>query len=391
MNDQFNFKLSTQTYYGFGYSRKLADFLQERDFKNIVIMVHEGVYENSDYFQEIYSLLEKYTSSLKMEVLRGSEEPDYDYLDDVANKIRSIDKIDVLVGIGGGSCLDIVKAVAVLMTNPGKGIDYRGFDKVKIPGTPVIAIPTTAGTGSEVTINAVFTNKEEQKKLGINGNFLNATYAILDAEWTLTCPFSVALSSGLDAMVHSMESFMCQKANPLTRMYSKEGFRMIYSALPSLKNDPQNKEMRQELLLGSYIGVIALFNSGSGIAGALSYPLGVHFKMPHGLAGGMFILDVIEFNIKKGYFDYAEIYDLIEPGKGGSKEDKSWKFLEKLKGLYSELGVEQYLTQWGITEKNIEEVGKLMHPMQAAFDQNPVYCSAQGDALKFLKNHIQPS
>ena len=90
------------------------------------------------------------------------------------------------------------KAVAVLMTNPGKGVDYRGFDKVKIPGVPVIAIPTTAGTGSEVTINAVFTNKQEQKKLGINGNFLNATYAILDAEWTLSCPFSVALSSGLE-------------------------------------------------------------------------------------------------------------------------------------------------------------------------------------------------
>jgi alcohol dehydrogenase len=391
MMDQFDFKLSTKTFYGFGYSRKLGTFLQERNLKDVVVMVHEGVYENSDYFKEINSILESHTSSLKIEVLRGSEEPDYDYLDEVANRIRSFDKFDAIVGIGGGSCLDIVKAVAVLLTNPGNGIEYRGFDKVQVPGIPVIAIPTTAGTGSEVTINAVFTNKQEQKKLGINGNFLNATYAILDAEWTLSCPFSVALSSGLDAMVHSMESFMCQKANPLTRMYSKEGFRLVYSALPCLVNDPQNKEMRQQLLLGSYIGVIGLFNSGSGIAGALSYPLGVHYKMPHGLAGGMFILDVIEFNIKKGYFDYSEIYDLIESGAGLSDKEKCWRFLEKLKGLYSELGVEQYLTPWGITKDNIDEVGKLMHPMQAAFDQNPVFCSAKEDALEFLKNHIQPS
>ena len=113
--------------------------------------------------------------------------------------------------------------------------------------------------------------------------------------------------------------------------------------------------------------------------------------MPHGLAGGMFILDVIEFNIKKGYFEYAEIYDLIGPEKEGTDEEKSWKFLKKLKELYSELGVENYLTPWGITEDNVEEVGKLMHPMQAAFDQNPVYCSAQEDALNILKNHVKPS
>jgi alcohol dehydrogenase len=391
MIDQFSFKLSTQTYYGFGYSRKLGELLQERNFKNVVLMVHEGVYENSEYFQEIKSIIESNVSNLRVEVLRGSEEPDYDYLDEVTGKIRSINEIDVIVGIGGGSCLDIVKAVAVLVTNPGKGAEYRGFDKVKVPGVPVIAIPTTAGTGSEVTINAVFTNKQEQKKLGINGNFLNATYAILDAEWTLSCPYSVALSSGLDALVHAMESFMCQKANPLTRMFSKEGFRLVYSALPCLVDDLPNKEKRQQLLLGSYVGVIGLFNSGSGIAGALSYPLGVHFNMPHGIAGGIFILDVIEFNIEKGYFDFAEIFDLIEPGTGLSDEEKSRSFLEKLKELYKKLGVEQYLTTWGITKDNVEEVGKLMHPMQAAFDQNPVFCSAQEDALKFLKNHVQYS
>ena len=166
---------------------------------------------------------------------------------------------------------------------------------------------------------------------------------------------------------------------------------MIYSALPCLVNDSQNKELRQQLLLGSYVGVIGLFNLGLGIAGALSYPLGVHFKIPHGLAGGMFILDVIEFNINKGYFDYSEIYDLIEPGTGLSNEEKSWRFLEKLKGLYGELGVEHCVTPWGITEDNIEEVGKLVHPMQAAFDQNPVYCSAKEDALNILRNHVQSS
>ena len=278
--------------------------------------------------------------------------------------------------------------MAVLITNPGKGVEYRGFDKVEVPGVPVIAIPTTAGTGSEITVNAVFTNKEEQKKLGINGRYLNASYAILDAEWTLSCPFPVALSSGLDALVHSMESFMCQQANSLTRMFSKEGFRLIYSSLPCLVDDPENQEKRQKLLLGSYMSAIGLFNSGSGVAGALSYPLGVHFKIPHGIAGGMLLLDVIDFNVNKGYFEFAEIYDLIEPGAGLSDKEKSLRFLEKLQELYNKLGVEKYLTPWGITEDNVEEVGKLMHPMQAAFDQNPVFCSAKEDALSILKKHV---
>ena len=388
MRNQFDFKLQTQTYYGFGYSRRLGQFLQERNFKNVVLLVHRGVSECSNYFQEIKSVVEGHISSLRVEVLRGSEEPDYDYLDLVVEKIRSFKKIDAIVGIGGGSCLDIVKAVAVLITNPGKGVEYRGFDKVEVPGVPVIAIPTTAGTGSEITVNAVFTNKEEQKKLGINGRYLNASYAILDAEWTLSCPFPVALSSGLDALVHSMESFMCQQANSLTRMFSKEGFRLIYSSLPCLVDDPENQEKRQKLLLGSYMSAIGLFNSGSGVAGALSYPLGVHFKIPHGIAGGMLLLDVIDFNVNKGYFEFAEIYDLIEPGAGLSDKEKSLRFLEKLQELYNKLGVEKYLTPWGITEDNVEEVGKLMHPMQAAFDQNPVFCSAKEDALSILKKHV---
>lgn len=127
--------------------------------------------------------------------MRGTEGPDYDYLDTIVDKIRGLSEIDVLIGIGGGSCLDIIKAAAVLKTNPWRGIEYRGFDKVQTAGIPTIAIHTTAGTGSEVTINAVFTNKKEMRKLGINGRYMNATYAILDAEWTLSCPTFAAASS----------------------------------------------------------------------------------------------------------------------------------------------------------------------------------------------------
>ena len=166
MKEQFYFQFKTKTNYGFGYSRNLPAFLTEQGFSKVVLMVHEGVAQHSDYYQEIVSLLEKSVEKLTIEILRGNEEPDYDYLDEIAKKIRAICDVDVIVGIGGGSCLDIAKAVALLKTNPGKGLEYRGFDHGKVPGVPVIAIPTTAGSGSEATINAVFTNKQENKKLG---------------------------------------------------------------------------------------------------------------------------------------------------------------------------------------------------------------------------------
>ena len=153
-------------------------------------------------------------------LLRGTEEPDYDYLNQVSEQARTL-SCDFILAIGGGSTLDLAKAVAVLMTNTGTGLDYRGFDQVQVPGIPLMAIPTTAGTGSEVTINAVFTNKQENKKLGINGSFMNAKYAVLDPHFTCTAPLKVSVSAGVDAMVHVLESFVTSNAPPTNYTFSQ--------------------------------------------------------------------------------------------------------------------------------------------------------------------------
>lgn len=389
MIEQFSFKLQTRMHYGIGYSRKLGDFLGEKGYENVVIMVDEGVVEKSAYYKEVKEIIEKSSDKLFIEILRGMEEPDYDYLDESVTKIRAIDDVDIIIGIGGGSCLDITKAVAVLKTNQGKGIEYQGFDKVKKAGIPTLAIPTTAGTGSEVTINAVFTDKKEMRKLGINGLYMDATYAILDAEWTMSCPVSVAVSSGMDAMTHAIESFTCNKANLLTRTFSKAAFKLLYCALPSLIDDAENKEERQQLLLGSYLAGIALFNSGSGIAGALSYPMGVYFKVPHGIGGGIFLASVVAFNVSGGYYEYAELLDSVEPHPELSIKEKAKKFSKLINHLSDKLNVPKYLDQWGITKENVGDVAELMIPLQAAFDQNPVPFSAEQDAIEMIKEHVR--
>lgn len=193
MIDQYKFQLTTQLTAGVGISRTLPELMKSWGYAKTLILVDEGVASHSRYFAEVCELLRGSQARLVIETLRGTAEPDYNYVDAIAEKVRALPQLDSIVAIGGGSCLDVAKAVAVLPTNPGRALEYRGFDKVSIPGVPTICIPSTAGSGSEVTINASFIDLQEQKKLGINGRYLHATHAILDAEWTMSCPLSVAV------------------------------------------------------------------------------------------------------------------------------------------------------------------------------------------------------
>jgi alcohol dehydrogenase len=389
MTVPWSFLLANHLTSGVGATRQITTFLESRGYTRPRILVDEAVAKHSPYFSEILGLLTARGLDVPVTRLRSTEEPDYDYLDAIVADLRAQPQPDVLIGIGGGSGLDTTKAVAVLLTNPGKGIEYRGFDKVQKPGVPTICIPSTAGSGSEVTINAVFTDKAEKKKLGINGRYLNATHAILDAEWTMSCPFNVALSSGMDAMTHTLESFMCKQHNELTRVFSRAAFGLLYRNLPTLVDDPENRERRQSILLGAHLAGIALFNSGSGISGALSYPIGVHFKVPHGIGGAVFLASVVEYNVERGYTDYAELLDEIEQHPELDAAQKSARFARLFREFSTRLGVPTELDQWGITKSNVDEVASLMLPLQGAFNQNPIEFSASADAAKMLRRHVR--
>lgn len=387
-NETFDFFLQTDLTYGVGQSREIPSLLDKEDYRNVIVLVDEGVSQHNDYFDEIIELIDNHANLKLVKELRGNKEPEYAYLDSVAGEIREYSKPDLLIGIGGGSTLDICKASAVLQTNPGKAINYRGFDEVENPGIPTLLIPTTAGTGSEVTENAVFIDRDERIKYGINGDYMHATHAILDANWTLSCPYDVAMSSGMDALTHTLESFTCDGANTLTKMFSKKAFQLLFDNLPCLKNDPDNKSKRQKLLLGSYLAGAALFNSGGGIAGALSYPLGVHYGVPHGMGGALFLLDVVEYNVSNGYTGYSELTDLVETNPEMTDEQKSKRFAELMGDLYEKLDVPHSLERWGIDEDDYEDIIESIQPLQEAFDQNPVPFSAETDAPDFIKKHI---
>lgn len=369
MNETFSFWLKTDVRFGEGVVLGLPEILQTWGVKRVAVIADAGV-RNNPHVQALKDKLKSVFETVTW-VESSAAEPDYDYLDQF--KASFTPDYDVMIGIGGGSTLDLAKAVSVLVTNPGRAIEYRGFDLIKNPGIPLVAIPTTAGTASEVTPNAVFTDASEKRKFGINTNLYVPKLALLDPLMTISCPRSVTVSAGIDAIVHTIESYAAKRTNPLTRMFAREAFQLLFSGLPAVVADPDNVTLRAQVQRGAFCAGIALMNSGAGPAGALSYPLGVHFKVPHGLAGGVFISRVARFNAERGFTDYADLYDLIDGAdKSLSRGEKSLKFCDELDSLLQKLEVPDKLSPFGVQESDLPNLAQQTMLLVGALDQNPV-------------------
>lgn len=376
----FGFNLRTKTKFGVGEALNLGNYLKEFSFEKIGVILDSGI-ANLKYTKEILNNFKKANfKKIQVWVYDLKREPDYDSLDRI--KLIFLDKnskplVNCFVGIGGGSVIDFAKGLATLLTNPGKAITYRGFPTNINPSLPVIAVPTTAGTGSEVTYNASFISWQEKKKMGINIPYNFPVLAILDPTLTLSCPKSVVISSGFDALVHLIEGYASLKSGALTKIFAREGFKLIFNNLSKVIDTPKNIEIRANLQLGTYLGGLALLGSGGGPTGALSYPLGVHFKVPHGLAGGVFLAHIVEYNVKNGY-DYSQLYDLIENSDGTlDKKTKNQLFSEKIFRLSKKLDIPSNLREFGVNEGNIETLIKETENLKNGFSQNPIPFSVE--------------
>ena len=381
----FRFLNHTDMVAGNGLFLKIPAFLRERAFQKPAFLVDEG-FAHSPLWQEVERLLHaEFGADFFFHRNPGAAEPTYDSLRAILQVFRG-KELDVIVGVGGGSCMDTAKAIAALQTNPGDPLDYRGFDKLQVPGIPTVLVPTTAGTGSEASFNASFVDSDAKRKMGINGRHMFPTWAILDGATTVTCPYGPALSAGIDALVHTLEGFVSKQRNPMTDMLARRAFTLLVNALPSLKDDPKNLSHRLDLLLGAYLGGVIQMNSGSGVAAAISYPLSVYYKVPHGIGGGMFCLDVMKFNIDAGFTLYSELAPLIGLSWSDDSAEKNARIvLNYLQELWCKMGVPDKLSEFGIGPERSDEVLQVMSTQQTAFDQNPIPFTIEKHLAVFLK------
>ena len=384
----FEFHLKTRARFGAGQALNLGKYLKTFSFQRIGLILDSGVF-HLKYTKEILKNIKKEKfKKVKIWEYNLGAEPDYDSLDKI--KVKFLDKdlkptVDCFVGIGGGSVMDFAKGLSTLVVNSGKARDYRGFPTDINPSLPMIALPTTSGTGSEVTYNAVFIDHKDKKKLGINTKHNFPVLAILDPNLTVSCPEFITVSSGIDALVHSLETFSSPQSNPLAKIFAKQAFDIIFNNLDKVLENPKDIEIRANLQLGAYLAGMSLLGSGGGPTGALSYPLGVHFKVPHGIAGGVFLPYIIEYNVKNGY-DYSELYDFIKgTDKCLNKRKKSQVFSQRLFELCKKLKIPQTLKDFNINKQNIDILLKEIEYLEKAFARNPIPFSVEEGKKLLMK------
>jgi len=373
-----HYKILTNTISGFNSTKSLPIEFKKQKFKNIGIILDENVSQLPVVNDRINYWKKNGLNIKKIYLTRSGMEPDYGYLDQVVNNFRNIE-FDVIVGIGGGSTLDISKGVGLLLKNSGAGIKYRGMDLVQIPGVPVVLIPTTAGTGSEVTKTASFIDLKSKTKLGINGKNVECFLSFLDPALIINCPPSVTISAGLDALVHAVEAITASGANYIAKLFGIEAVQLMFDGFKDYITDPKNIVGREKTLLGSHFAGIAMWNSQGGPASGISYPLGVHFGVPHGFAGGVLLPHVVSMNIEKGYYEgYDEILNKINPSLStNNKESNAILFKKELFELYNKLNVPNSFSKWGIKKNSIDLlVEKSMEERKEVIDKNPIqFCT----------------
>ncbi|OLU13296.1 MULTISPECIES: iron-containing alcohol dehydrogenase [unclassified Pseudomonas] len=203
---------------------------------------------------------------------------------------------DGLIGVGGGSAIDIAKAVAGYVGHDGALEELFGVDQVKRKGPPLIAIPTTAGTGSEVTNVSILSDKKAQLKKGIVSDHLLPDVALVSPVMTLTCPRSVTAASGVDALVHAVESYLSVHASPITDALAIGAIRLIAKALPKAYANPADLKAREDMATASLMAGMAFGNAGVGAVHALAYPLGGRFNIAHGVSNALLLPYVMAWN-----------------------------------------------------------------------------------------------
>jgi len=298
-------------------------------------------------------------------------EPTLPKLNSVARDMRH-NNYDLLVGVGGGSSMDTAKALSILLAHGGRSEDYVGVNKVPGPGLPVFTLPTTAGTGSEVTNIAVFGDPAQELKMGMVSPYLLARLALVDPTLTYGCPPKVTAASGMDALVHAIECYVGKKAHTFSDALALEAMRLIVANLTAVVKDGSNKEARNGISEGALLAGMAFGNSGAGAVHALAYPLGARFHVPHGVANGLLLSYVTEYNLDANLAKYATVARMLGVNTEGLSPRKAARsVVEATRALAAEIGLPIRLRDLGVPREALEGMAVATMDVTRILANNP--------------------
>ncbi len=354
---------------GPGALNQLADEARALKAKKALIVTDQGLID-AGLVKRAQAVLEQ--SDIKFAVFGDVEaDPRYEIVADCVAMIRR-ENADLIIGFGGGSPIDIAKVSAVMATNEGPISQYFGIDLVPQPGLPTLIIPTTAGTGSEVTPIAILSDHTEKLKKGIVSHHLFPSAALLDPELTLGLPAHVTAATGMDALIHAIESYTSKNATSISDMLARQAMQLIAKNIRIAYADGSNLAARSNMLEGSLLAGMAFCNAGVTAVHAFAYPIGAEFHIPHGVANSIMLTPVMEFNKLGSLERFARIAGYLGENTAGlATGDAANAAVEAMRTLAADLKIPDHLSEFGIEDKDIPKLAEGVMKVTRLLANNP--------------------
>ncbi|SDZ80031.1 alcohol dehydrogenase [Thalassobacillus cyri] len=369
------FNLGPDLFFGAGAIAHVQEIIEKEGFERVMIICDEGI-EKAKILDQVMEQIKK--TEAKCTVFSNVEANPTTGTVDAGMYLLERFQPDLLIGLGGGSPIDVAKALGMLATNGGQITDYEGMDKFEHESLPLLAIPTTAGTGSEVTIFTVVTDTATEYKLTAGGRKLAPKWALLDPELTLTLPRKITAATGLDALVHAIESYTSTMAHPLTEALALDAIRTISSNLRQAVYNGENLSARSAMLYGSLLAGIAFNNTRLGNVHAMSHPLSAKYNVPHGVANSVLLPHVMEFNLPAAPEKFMNIAkamgESLDPSHPLMKNAN--KAVEAVKQLSTDIQIPKDFSDYNIPDEDIYPMAKdamksgnvLVNPRQTSIE-----------------------
>ena len=348
------FFVKSDVTFGVDAVKELPKMLEEYKAKNVMIVYDNGV--------KIAGIAEKVIEEVKkanvnITIFDGVIPNPTNEVVEEAAEIAKKANIDVFVAVGGGSSIDLTKAVNILMTNPGKIGEYGGMNLVKENVLPLIAIPTTAGTSSEITNVVALTDTQAVCKYVIIDNKIVADKVIADPEFTKTMPPSVTAATGMDAITHAVESYISNMATPLTKYHSIRGLQIFYENLPKAVENGSDMKAREQMMLGCIVAGFGFSNANLGLVHGIAHTLSAHFHLAHGVANATVLPYVMEFNAESCPEEMVELAKAINLSLTGNIEEDKYVLSKELLNMTKKVGIKT-LSELGIKEDDFDMIAE---------------------------------
>lgn len=351
--EKFSFKIPQEIIFGKGSLEQVTQILNNHQCDNVFLISDPGL-KHVGLVDWLEQMITKAGIGVT-DFIDVQPNPTIDIVQAALKKYQD-SGAKCIIALGGGSPMDVAKAVGLLATYGGNLTDYAGAQKVPGPTVPLIAIPTTAGTGSEVTASSVITDAATNYKMAIISHYLTPTYAVLDPELIMSLPAGVAAACGVDAFIHALEAYLSKAANTFTDAMAEKAMELIGRSIRSFVASRDNEDAACDMMLGSTLAGIAFAWAKLGNVHAMSHPVSGFFHVAHGVANAILLPAILDYNALADRGRYRVIYNYITNGEKAVDSFTPDMLGNAFRKLNQELGIPAALSEVGVTEDKIPEM-----------------------------------